>query len=297
MSNTNPLNPFAVGPYVIGGIDQGVLFDDNGTMAEDPAFTWDKNEKVLTVSEPTRATIDVIRGTTPHPAWNYSNHLVFIAGQESTGGGTICAVAHAHEDPTTSPECTGYRARGTLANPQAVGQGDRLMRYASVCWDGAAFGAGGMADFVAAETWEPRKHGTYFVVRLVERGTYADRIALTLTDRGALHLPLPAARLQLGLNAATEGAVGLENGASISAKSVANKNVPLLSLDSKDTIRIGSAGTPVRISPPNGGLRIDNQVNRVGTRTATLRNAPTEGDPKFWLPINIGGTTRFVPCW
>ena len=76
-----------------------------------------------------------------------------------------------------------------------------------------------------------------------------------------------------------------------------HKNVPLLSLDSKDTIRIGSAGTPVRISPPNGGLRIDNQVNRVGTRTATLRNAPTEGDPKFWLPINIGGTTRFVPCW
>ena len=110
MSNTSPVNPFAVGPYVIGGIDQGVLFDDNGTMAEDPAFTWDKNEKVLTVSEPTRATIDVIRGTTPHPAWTYSNHLVFIAGQESTGAERV------------APSPTLTKTRPPRPNAPAIGQ-------------------------------------------------------------------------------------------------------------------------------------------------------------------------------
>jgi hypothetical protein len=171
------------------------------------------------------------------------------------------------------------------------------MRYAAVCWDGAAFGAGGMADFVAAETWEPRKHGTYFVVRLVERGTYEDRIAMTLTDRGALHLPLPAARIQLGDRAATDGAIGLPNSASISAKTTTGENTHVISLDARDTIRIGATGTPVRISPPNGGLRIDNQVSRPGNRTATLRNAPSSGDPTFWMPLNIGGTTRYFPCW
>ena len=297
MSNTMHAGPFAVGPYLIGGTDQSVLFDDSGSLGSDASFTWDKVEKVLTVYEPTRATIDVIRGSVPHPAWNYANHLVFIAGQESTGGGTICAVAHAHDDATTSPECTGYRSRGTLSAPKAVQQGDRLMRYACVAWDGAAFGASGTLDLLAAENWEPRKHGTYFVVRLTERGNYTDRIALSLSDRGALQLPLATARVQIGPNAATDGAIGLANGASITARTAASQNIPLISLDSKDTIRIGSAGTAIRISPPNGGLRIDNQVSRVGTRTATLRNAPTEGDPKFWLPINIGGTTRFVPCW
>ena len=297
MSDNSPVNPFAVGPYVIGGVDQGVLFDDSGTLAEDPAFTWDKNEKVLTVAEPTRATIDVLRGSTPHPAWNYANHLVFIAGQESTGGGTICATAHAHNDPSTSPEFTGYRSRGTLANPTPVVNGDRLMRYAAVCWDGAAFGAGGMADFYAAENWAPNRHGTYFVVRLVERGTHADRPALVLDDRGVLRLPLSAARVQIGVNAATTGAIGIENNAAISAKTVAGQETPLMVLDRTDTITIGDNNRPVNLTPPNKGLRIDNQVDGKGSKSATLKNAPVTGNPRFWMPINIGGTVRYFPCW
>ena len=297
MSDSTLANPFAVGPYVIGGSDQGVLFDDAGTLGEDPAFTWDKNEKVLTVAEPTRATIDVIRGTTPHPAWNYANHLVFIAGQESTGGGTICAVAHAHDDPTTSPECVGYRSRGTLANPQAVMNGDRLMRYACVAWDGAAFGASGTMDFLAAENWAPNKQGTYFVVRLTERGASADRPAFVLDDRGAIRLPLATSRLQIGPNASTIGAIGLENNAAISAKTVAGQETTLMVLDATDTITIGDNNRPVNLTPPNKGLRIDNQVDGKGSKIATLKNAPVTGNPRFWMHVNIGGTVRYFPCW
>ena len=298
MAASTTSSPFAVGPYVVGGVDRGVLFDDAGSLAEDQAFTWDKDEKVLTIADSTRATIDVLRGPTPHPAWNYANHLVFIAGQESTGGGTICAVAHAHDDPTTSPECTGYRSRGTLDAPTTVVNGDRLMRYAAVCWDGQAFGAGGMADFVAAETWEPLKHGTYFVVRLVERGTHADRPALVVDDRGELSLPLSSGRVQIGANAATIGAIGLPNGKSIAARSTNGTNVTMMYLDANNAIRVGSTtATGVTIDAPTGGLRVNNQVNGAGSNVGTLQNTPTAGDPRFWLPINIAGVVRHVPCW
>lgn len=290
--------PFAVGPYVIGGNDQGVLFDDNGSLGEDPAFTWDKDEKVLTICETTKATIDVIRGSTPHPAWNYANHLVFIAGQESTGGGTICAVAHAHDDPTTSPECTGYRSRGTLDNPQAVQNGDRLMRYASVCWDGVAFGAGGMADFYAAENWSQTNHGTYFVVRLTERGDVNSRPAMIVDDRGAIRLPLATGRIEVGQNAATIGAIGLPNNKSIAGRTTAGTNVTMMYLDPGNAVRIGSTtAAGVTLDVPSAGLRINNQVTAAGGQLGTLGNSPSAGDPTFWLPINIGGTVRRVPCW
>lgn len=48
---------------------------------------------------------------------------------------------------------------------------------------------------------------------------------------------------------------------------------------------------------PDQGLRINNQVNGAGAATGTLTNAPAAGNPNFWLPINIAGTVRYVPCW
>jgi hypothetical protein len=44
-------------------------------------------------------------------------------------------------------------------------------------------------------------------------------------------------------------------------------------------------------------LRIDNVTSGAGAGAGTLTNAPTAGDPTFWLPININGTVLFIPCW
>ena len=287
-----------MGPYVIGGNDRNIIYDDDGTLGEDAAFTWDKDEKVLTIADPTRATIDVLRGSTPHPAWSFANHLVFIAGQESTGGGTICAVAHAHDDPTTSPEFTGYRSRGTLANPTAVQNGDRLLRYASVCWDGVEFNAGGMADFYAAENWSQAGHGTYFVVRLTERGTPNDRPAMVVDDRGALRLPLATGRVEVGQNAATIGSIGLPNNSSIAGRSTSGSNITMMYVDKANAVRIGSTtSTGVTIDAPSGGIKVNGQSSGAGACVATIGNAPSVGDPKFWLPINIAGVVRYLPCW
>lgn len=29
----------------------------------------------------------------------------------------------------------------------------------------------------------------------------------------------------------------------------------------------------------------------------TLLNAPNSLNPGYWWPINVSGTTRFIPCW
>lgn len=45
------------------------------------------------------------------------------------------------------------------------------------------------------------------------------------------------------------------------------------------------------------GLRINNQVSGAAASAGTLTNAPSAGNPSFWLPINIAGNLRYIPCW
>lgn len=45
------------------------------------------------------------------------------------------------------------------------------------------------------------------------------------------------------------------------------------------------------------GVRFDNQTSAAGANIGTLLNAPTAGDPGFWLKVNIGGTNYAIPAW
>lgn len=47
----------------------------------------------------------------------------------------------------------------------------------------------------------------------------------------------------------------------------------------------------------NGGLAITGQTNGAAGNTGTLGNAPTTGDPNFWLQVQINGVSRFIPAW
>jgi len=51
----------------------------------------------------------------------------------------------------------------------------------------------------------------------------------------------------------------------------------------------GGAGVPC--------LNVQNATDGAGAAAGTLANAPTAGDPAFWLPISIGGAVRYIPCW
>lgn len=44
-------------------------------------------------------------------------------------------------------------------------------------------------------------------------------------------------------------------------------------------------------------VRFNNQTSAVGVAAGTLLNAPTAGDPGYWLKINIDGTNYAVPAW
>lgn len=63
------------------------------------------------------------------------------------------------------------------------------------------------------------------------------------------------------------------------------------------------AGGGVTIEAPDtagagvASLRFNGLTNGAGAAAGTLGNAPTAGDPVFWLPVNIAGTVRYVPCW
>lgn len=55
-------------------------------------------------------------------------------------------------------------------------------------------------------------------------------------------------------------------------------------------------GTSIQIEA-NNGLRLTNQTDGAAAAAGTLLNAPTAGDPAFWLPVTINGNTRYIPAW
>lgn len=65
---------------------------------------------------------------------------------------------------------------------------------------------------------------------------------------------------------------------------------------------LGTMTTQVQIIPCTGGagqanIRVNNVASGAGAAVGTLNNAPAAGNPAFWLPINIAGTVRYIPCW
>lgn len=45
------------------------------------------------------------------------------------------------------------------------------------------------------------------------------------------------------------------------------------------------------------GLRLSSQTSGAGANVGTLTNAPSAGNPAFWLPVLINGLARFIPAW
>lgn len=65
---------------------------------------------------------------------------------------------------------------------------------------------------------------------------------------------------------------------------------------------LGTVTPQVTILASNGGigvpnLRFDNVADGAAAAVGTLNNAPSAGNPTFWLPVNIAGNVRYIPCW
>lgn len=44
-------------------------------------------------------------------------------------------------------------------------------------------------------------------------------------------------------------------------------------------------------------VRLDGLTSGAAAQTGTLANAPSAGNPTFWIPINIAGSIRYIPAW
>jgi hypothetical protein len=52
----------------------------------------------------------------------------------------------------------------------------------------------------------------------------------------------------------------------------------------------------VRVTADNG-LLFTNATDGAGASTGTLTNAPSAGNPAFWVRVVINAANRFIPCW
>ncbi len=122
-----------IGNPVTSGTQGSVLFvGAAGVLAQDNAnFNWDDANDFLWVLNG----IKKPGASIPVAAWGLGSNFVFsVWGEETSGGGTICAVKHANvaADPLQSAEFTAYVSRGTLAVPTSVVAGDRIVRHGAV---------------------------------------------------------------------------------------------------------------------------------------------------------------------
>jgi len=59
----------------------------------------------------------------------------------------------------------------------------------------------------------------------------------------------------------------------------------------------GNTKVNVLTSDTNKPIQVTGQTTGAAAAAGTLLNAPTAGDPAFWLPVMINGTNRWIPAW
>lgn len=105
-----------------------------------------------------------------------------------------------------------------------------------------------------------------------------------------------------GSSRALIGAAGTANGivtGAVAGETVirtANQRL-LFSLNNGTGIQAEFSALGVFTENVDRGVRFNNQTSSAGALAGTLLNAPTAGNPGFWLKINIGGVNYSIPCW
>lgn len=66
-----------------------------------------------------------------------------------------------------------------------------------------------------------------------------------------------------------------------------------------ETAGTGTDDIDLRLTPSTTTAAVDfrNPANGAAAQLGTLTNAPTAGNPAYWLKIRIGGTTHYIPAW
>lgn len=157
--------------------------------------------------------------------------------------------------------------------------------------DNILIGAGGSS--FAANTAQIGAPNTVINTLVVGRGnTHTAAVSLTIrgtnvvttADTAGGDLTVIAPR-GTG-NAATGGEIIFQTG----APGASGATLQVATSQFKILKSAGGAGVP--------GVQFMNVTNGAGAAAGTLANAPSAGDPSFWLPVSIAGAgVRYIPCW
>lgn len=128
---------------------------------------------------------------------------------------------------------------------------------------------------------------TQFIIGAGNADATVDAVTLRLTDAAGANLAAGSLTIRPGnsTGAGAQQSIIFQTQSAAGAASV-----------------LGTMTTQVSIVPSTGAagqanLRFDNVTSGAGAAAGTLANAPTAGNPVFWLPVNIAGNIRYIPCW
>jgi hypothetical protein len=128
---------------------------------------------------------------------------------------------------------------------------------------------------------------TTFIVGNAFRSGAPSSLLFRLPDGSGANIAAGSLTIRPGIatGAGAQGSIALQTQNAVGAASV-----------------LGTVITQVSIVPSTGAagqanLRIDNVTSGAAAAVGTLNNAPSAGDPTFWLPVNIAGNIRYIPCW
>lgn len=141
-------------------------------------------------------------------------------------------------------------------------------------------------------------------------GVLASSVALTnhaiVLGRGAGATPVPLASLGTTTTVLHGAAAGDPTFGAVSLTADVSGTLLVANGGTGVTTSTGTPGNTVLSGNPtlagatvdgDGALALTSQVSGAGAAVGTLNNAPTAGDPAFWLKLSVNGTTYKFPGW
>lgn len=128
-----------------------------------------------------------------------------------------------------------------------------------------------------------------------------DMAALAATESGTRFTATTAAAIT-----STSGANGVlaitptynqASGTAANTDVLVNRTETAVGSGTQNLLDLQVGGTSRFAVRNTGAVVMANQTSGPGAGAGTLANAPSAGDPDFWLPISINGTAHWIPAW
>ncbi len=199
-----------------------------------------------------------------------------------------------------------YRARGSIASPQATQSGDFFLSEGYRGYNGSAYTGSGASYLVSAtENWTPTANGSQIQFSITPTGTVTNAVVITLSGLG-----VQVSTGNIFFLSGAEGIVGVTSGAGATAGNVGETifssftatNVPTSGQWGNNAAITLSAGdwlVSYTLDLINNGATITVSNSGIGTVTGNDSTGVNNGDNGANANVNTvtGAAATSVPAW